>query len=505
MKKLLSLVLAVILMLSCIPMASAESYNHLPQVYVEGLESKHIFYKDDVNMENPLFYPINGDMLLSKLVKYEENISKAVAQGNPDLIAEYLHQWMLDCYGMVALDKDGFTMRDDVMVPATELNYEGDGKYVFKYDTRLDPMDIAVELDAYIKWVMSETRAEKVEIAASSYGASVALAYITKYPARKSIIDSMVLCVPATNGVNFASALFSGKLEFDPLALKAMVDSLDVGEPVSLLLSTLIKTGALATILDGAVEPVLEAALSRALQLVIRDVFGTFPSMWTFIEHKDFYDALEFVYGENYADENHEYAVHIARITNYHETVMNHSYDIVADAVKSGIHVGILTKYGEAPIPIGDGGNLMGDGFVALDKASFGATSSMNQEKLPADYKQQKHTEYNLMSPEGCVDASTCLLPFNTWFIRGIAHGSKNDGYYELINTVLYENLDVFSSEKFPQYLMVPEYDNGALVPMTADIQPDEEKQTSWLQDFMAFIRSVIPMLIEKIKAFFVK
>lgn len=148
----------------------------------------------------------------------------------------------------------------------------------------------------------------------------------------------------------------------------------------------------------------------------------------------------------------------------------------------------------------------MGDGFVALDKASFGATSSMNQQKLPKDYKQQKHTEYNLMSPEGCVDASTCLLPFHTWFIRGIAHGSKNSGYYNLINTVLYENLDVFSSEEFPQYLMVPDYDKDAMVPMTADVQPDvTEKETTWLQDFLKLIKSIIPMLIEKIKALFVK
>ena len=45
--------------------------------------------------------------------------------------------------------------------------------------------------------------------------ASVALAYINEYPEARKDIDSLVLCVPSTNGVNFAGELFSGKVSVD--------------------------------------------------------------------------------------------------------------------------------------------------------------------------------------------------------------------------------------------------------------------------------------------------
>ena len=101
------------------------------------------------------------------------------------------------------------------------------------------------------------------------------------------------------------------------------------------------------------------------------------------------------------------------------------------------------------------------------------------------------------------MDASTGLLPFNTWYIKGLSHSEKNDAYYNLINTVLYEDLDVFTREDLPQYLEVPENDGNALVPSTGDEKVEEEK--SWLYDFLMILPRLIKMITEKIKAFFVK
>ena len=48
-KKALSLTLALIMLLSCCSaMAFAyDANNHLPQIYIEGFESKQIFHKED--------------------------------------------------------------------------------------------------------------------------------------------------------------------------------------------------------------------------------------------------------------------------------------------------------------------------------------------------------------------------------------------------------------------------------------------------------------------------
>ena len=501
-KKSLSVLLVLLMMLSCCSAIAfaAESYNHLPQIYVEGLDSKPIYFKDDPT-KKPLFYPIDGNMIVSNFLNYKENIDLALKNSDPNLLKSYLYEWLYSCYGMTALGTDGYTMRDDVMVPETSLNYKGDGKYVFQYDTRLGPVDVAKELDEYIRWVQEDSGSKRFELAASSYGASVAIAYLHEYPKTIQYIDSLVLCVPASNGITFIGELFAGKLDADPDALVAFADKMLGNDDITLLLSLFNKTGTLGALLDDMLEPVLKAAIMDALRDILHDIFATWPSLWSFVDQDHFNDALKNIYGENYADENHEYAVHINRLTYYYENVMLNNSAILTDTANKGVKVNILCKYAEAPFPLD--GNKMSDTLVLLEKASFGATSALHNQKLPENYTQALHNEYNLISPDRSVDASTGLFPFNTWYIKGLSHSEKNDAYYNLINTVLYEDLDVFTRADMPQYLEVPESDGNALVPSTADEEP--EKETSWLEDFFAILPKFIKMIIEKIKSWFVK
>ncbi len=505
LKKALSLILALIMLLSCCcAMAFAyDANNHLPQIYIEGFESKQIFHKDDIEQEDPLFFPINVNKMLSSLTQYEKHLKKAVADSDPDLLYKYLCLWMDECFGLVALKPDGISSHDDVVVEETTLNYRGNGKYVFRHDCRLDPVDIAKEFAEYVKWVQADSKSQRYELAASSFGASVALAYINEFPEARKDIDSLVLCVPSTNGVNFAGELFSGSFNIDPDALHAFVDKMEINDDLTLFISVLNKTGTLDAILDAALEPILAAALLKTLRTVVHDIFGTMPSMWSFVDERYFYDALEYTYGEDYADPDHEYAGLISRITYYHENIMLKAEDIIETAISENINVSIIAKYGNAPIPVSKEGNFTGDGFVALEKASFGATCRMNGEKLPEGYVQAKHNETNMISPDGCVDASTGLLPYNTWYIKGLNHGQKNDAYYELINTILYDDLDIRKDPRFPQFLEVPADDEEALVPMSEGEAP--EKETTWLQDFMTLLPRVLRMLIEKIKELLAK
>ena len=406
-------------------MVFAYDSNHLPQIYVEGFESKQIYHKDDTEQEDPLFFPINLNKMLSSLSQYEKHLKNAIAKGNPDLLYTYLCLWMDDCFGLVALKPDGISSHDDVVVEETTLKYRGNGKYVFRYDCRLDPD-----------------------------------------------------------------------------ALHAFIDKMEINDELTLFLSVLNKTGTLDAILDAALEPILAAALIKTLRTVVHDIFGTMPSMWTFVDDRYFYDALEYTYGEDYADPDHEYAGLIKRITYYHENIMLKAEDIITTAKDESINVSIIAKYGNAPIPVSKEGNFTGDGFVALEKASFGATCRMNGEKLPEGYVQAKHNEINMISPDGCVDALTGFLPYNTWYIKGLNHGQKSDGYYELINTILYDDIDI-TDPRYPQFLEVDPNDDEALIPMTEGEAPKEE--TSWLQDFLTLLPRLLRMLIDKLKSMFVK
>lgn len=511
MKKVLSLILSLLMIFSCVSVATVSAYSadHLPQIYVEGLDSKRIYYKEDTAEENPLFFPIDGNMLLTNLMKYEKYLKEAVTKKDPNLLNTYISLWMDDCFGDIALEKDGATSSEKVWLPETELNPYGDNKYVFKFDCRLDPVDIAKELyEVYIPMVQKATGSQKFELVSSSFGTSIVLALVNEYPAVKEDIDSFLLCVPSVNGVNFAGELFSGNFDVDPAALKAFVETNVADDEISLLLSTLLKTGTLDFLLDSMVEPVLKAALLDALKNVVRDIFGTMPAMWTFVDDRYFYDALKYTYGEDYASEDHEYAGLISKITYYHENIKNRTYDIMSDLQASGIHTNIVCKYGNAPIPVSKEGNFLGDGFVAVEMASFGATCTMSGKKFADDYQQAKYPEKNYMSPDWCIDASTCLLPNNTWFIKNLNHGVKTDGYYEMLNTIIYDDLDVFTSERYPQYLIVPAEDDEAVVPLAGYMESTEQeevKETTWLEDFLAFLKGIFPRLIEWIKGLFNK
>ena len=507
MKKIISFILSVLMVFSCTSVAMAASYGeHLPQIYVEGLESKGVYYKDDVNMVNPLFFPINAEKMIANLLKYEDILKKAVYEKDINLLTNYLTVWMDECFGDIALGNDGFTMSDKVMVPETQLIKDSDKKYTFKYDCRLGGVDIAEELVEYIAWVKADANSDKVELVASSYGSAVVLALLNEHPELISSIDSVLLCVPSAKGVSFAGELFSGQVNSDPKALKAFLDNSLNDDAISMLLSTLIKTGSLDFLVDEMLEPALEAALMDTLRNVIRNIFGTMPSMWSFVDEKYFEAALINIYGENYADPNHEYAGLIKRITYYHENIQNRADEILTNVQAAGIHTSIICKYGDPSIPLSSEGNVLGDGFVTLKNASFGATVSMHQQTLPTDYKQAKFADTkNYMSPDWCVDASTCLLPDNTWFIKNLWHGTKTDGYYEMINTIVYNNLTIDSDASYPQFLKLAE-DGNALIPIAVESQPDSEaKETTWFQDFIAFLKGIFPSLKELFKGMFSK
>ena len=523
MKKIISLLLSVLMVFSCCSamMASAAS-DHLPQVYVEGLESKGIYYKEDVNMTTPLFFPIDGNKLFSELLKYEPLLKEAFTKQNSDLIAAYLTEWIMVCFGDVALGKDGYTMSDKVMVPETKLIKDGDNKYTFQYDCRLGGVDIAAELVDYIEWVKADSGAEKVELVASSYGSAVVLALLHEYSptinenavlkdGQEDIlksIDSILLCVPSAKGVDFASELFSGNIDVKPEALKAFLDDKLNDPDISNLLSTLIKTGTLGAMLDDMLLPFVNAALMNAVRSVILNVFGTMPSMWSFVDDEHFVDALINVYGEDYASEDHEYAGLINRITYYHNNIQNKATDILKAAEAKGHEVNIICKYGDPSIPISTKGNVLSDGFVAVTEASFGATAALNEQTLPADYTQATCLEHEHVSADRCIDASTCDFPENTWFIKNLWHGTKSNAYYTMINEIVYNDITVNDWANYPQFLVVPEDNENVLVPLAdymASTEQEEVKETSWLEDFLAFLKGIFPRLIEMIKGLFNK
>ncbi|MBR2418938.1 MAG: hypothetical protein IKB12_09930 [Clostridia bacterium] len=500
MKKILSVFLCFLIVLSSFAMIShavaEESYDHNPQIYVGGLGCAPIYYEDDPE-KTTMFYPIDFKRVLGNLVNVGDYLKASLEKENPDILYDVVYSWLYDSFGMLALGTDGETMAEGMKVDEIELKYSGNGIYAFDYDSRLDPVGVAHRLHEYIGWVQEDSGKKKVELVGSSYGTTVVMAYLNEYKDQLENIDSVLLCVPSVGGINFFGEIFSGKLVINPEALiKFLEGKLNLPE-VALALQILNKAELLPVVLDCLAIPLLRKTVYDALMQFIKDVLATLPAAWTCVQEDDFVSSLTNIFGENYNSPDHESAKLIGKIKYYHETVMTKRYSIIEDASEKGIRMNIICKYGNPPVPVSEDGNFAGDGIVELPIASFGATCVGHNKKLPADYVQAKHREYNFISTDGTLDASTGALPFNTWYIKGLQHGGKNEDYFKLIDAIVYEDLDVFKNSAYPQFLEVDKEDSERLVPM---LPMEDEKETSLIEDVIRLVKRLIELIVDTVK-----
>ncbi len=495
MKKLLSIILAVVIALSCCTgiityAVQDDTYDHLPQVYIEGFESKRVYYKGDEN-KTSLLYPIDSGRMSTATANIKNTLTDSIKSLDFHLVYNCVYGWMDELLGDTKLEPDGITMQPNVTVDATELNYKGDGKYVFKYDSRLDPVDLAKELDEYISWVKEDTGSEKIELVGSSFGSSVELAYMSEYGT--DCLDSILFCVPSMEGINFVSQLFTGDFHFDADAVEAFASNAIGNDAVTTILQLLNESGILRFLIDTTVEPLLKVALKNALHDAIHDILATHPAMWAFVKAEYFDEAIEYVFG---ADKD-TYSQLIEKVTYYHENIKVKDRDILKKAIDDGHHVSIICKYNMPPFPFTYEGNFMGDGFVETTVASLGATCAMNGESFADDYKQKLYPEKNHMSPDWCIDASTCFLPDNTWFVKDLAHGDKNDSYYGMINYIIYNDIDVFTDPNCPQFL---QNISGYVVPtQDGKFAPKD----TFIQHIFKLLKQLFTIIVEKIKSLF--
>ena len=505
MKKILSIILAAVMLFSCAVISSAEesisftvngeTVNHLPQVYINGIGSRKIYEVGDPD-ETSLFYPVNSEALLAGFTNIDTYFADAVKKNNPDILTEAIYSIVWDAMGKSALMPDGKTNMFDVTYHPCYVEYEGDGKFIFSYDSRLDPVDLADDLYDFVKEVKKITGCDRYELVSSSHGASIAASYMTKYTEEWDNVDSVLFCVPSLPGIDFVGELFSGTFNFDPDVLVGFVDDMLGNDDINLILSVLNKSGALDKILQYGLEPVVQVALLRAVNRIIHDIFGTFPSIWTYVQDEYFEDALLWLYGEDYASPDHSHAKLIEKITYYHEEIMVKAPELMLSMQEAGINVGIIAKYGFAAKPLSKSGNVLSDNLMDLEDVTYGATCSMRDETLPEDYTQKLYPEYNMISADRCVDMSTALLPFNTWVIKGFMHEENNSAYWEFVDEIVYRNLDINSDPKYPQFMKRASDDSEKLEPFTSY---EKEPESTLVQDLIRLLTRLIQIITAKL------
>ncbi|HHU84440.1 MAG TPA: hypothetical protein GXZ23_04640 [Clostridiales bacterium] len=352
--------------------------------------------------------------------------------------------------------------------------------YVFSYDWRLSPVDLAYELHKFIEeYVKPQTGSDKVTIVSEGIGGNVAAAYLDIYQAPNKYVglDNYVTINSTAQGMTMIGALYTGQIDVDPNGVVRWLNDWADYLPLafaSWLVNYIMNTEYELYHAVGCVDTYLIHELDTIYDLYIRNIIKNNAGLWACVPWTNgdycYYEALEFIYPAEEAPIN---KILKSKLDTWHE-IQRRAADRLQEAEREGVGMAVVSSYGMQFFPIVDGldyqksASETSDGIVDTKYSSFGATCAyLNTEwtGYQREYQQiddghnHLNTQYNRVSMfQGSVDASTCALPENTWFIYGLKndylHTANDDAYYFVNKLVLQgDDFDVWAEPVYPQYM----------------------------------------------------
>ena len=340
------------------------------------------------------------------------------------------------------------------MVPMQALTDEiGEDKlFFFTFNLVGDPLDSARELKDYIAMVKEYTGSSKVSFLPVSLGGTVLTAYMSLYDC--SDIDRIVNVVACLDGTDIAADIFAREFdtsdmflrhEFIPAVFREETGSPLPGYGINILLHALPES-AFADFLGGFMSGILDCLMLNC------------PQIWAMLPSYRYEDlAARYLSGGKHA--------RLRERTDAFQAARLSLKDNLLRAKQSGVKIDFISGSG---LDFGDveycffgavksKSRYNTDGIINLSSCTLGAYGAPGGKTLPESYIREK-TQAGLgryISPDRRVDASTALLPDNTWVFLDQHHEvGKNDAVLNLAkNIITGEAPDIyFDPERFPQY-----------------------------------------------------
>ena len=321
-----------------------------------------------------------------------------------------------------------------------------DYTYLYTFPLIGNPMESAEGIFDFIEMVKQQTGCEKVNLIQISMGGTMLTGYLDLVRERGgdySDINKIINIVASLDGTDLFADFLEKNVDLSdeylyrdliPAVMKENGMQPWVGYLVNAALRIFPKN-ALVTIIDSALDGVLDS-------IVLND-----PQFWAVLPN-DRYEAI----AERYLT-GEEHAVLREKVERFQLAKRNLPDNLQA-AVAAGANVYSVGGY-NLTYAVGDY-NFFGlnksketcssDAIVDIESASLGATHA------PAGQSLGVTGEY--VSPDGNVDASTCLFPETTWFFNGQHHEvGRDDVIIRLLGQIVVGNVsDIHSDPNFPQF-----------------------------------------------------
>ena len=515
MKKLVSISLCLVIIFSLLtPVASATKgkcdCGELPMIYVGPLGNTDIYENPGTENERVIFRP-DAKAIISIIGKFLPSLMTIKFPGGYEHFGDALIKSVSDSFGAMALDGNGNSAKNvDVKLELPTDKTHGYGKdYYFHYDWRLDPIEVAGQLNDFVKHIKKLTGHDKVHFKASSMGGIAAMAYFHEY-GYKDVDSCIFQCCPLL-GTAVAGDLLCRKMKLDAKALydygtNAFPPADAEGVFLTGLFNFLYYSGLVDIVLCGG-EKILDKLQERVFDELMTPVFGTLLGIWAFVP-ADTYEQAKKINLDPKTQ-----AGLIKKADYYHYEVQGNADKILKNAQRNGVRIMIVAGYNIQRTPLVESIDNDSDGTVDTMYASAGATVAKINGTLGENYKQKKNCGHNHISPDNRIDASTCILPENTWFIKDMLHSNGQPGITEMYNKFAWgkEIKDVWSSPFYTQFLQ-NDKPNGRVIAMgnfaknaTAPKYEKGESFYDFYKEYALPTATKIYNALDKIKDFFVK
>lgn len=550
MKKLISLTLVLVMLFSlCIMPAAANSENEKREISLYGSQvpivsiygdgeplydkdgNKVFHFSEMLGMFGGSEEGALSEAVINILMPF---LLEGVVYDEWDNYYDALEKEIGELFEACRLDKNGENYngvdisqeRKDLMtnllsVDAKEINgFYAFEDYIFYYDWRLDPLETADRFHEHIQKVKAITGSDKVAVIIRCLGSSVVMAYISKYGLDD--IHGISIDASVANGAEIISEPISGKFTVDANAINRMIKDLDalgmfsVDSFVTSSIDLLSKSGAIDSVIGVVKEELYGKIVKGVTSALALSTFFTWPNYWSCVTEDDYEDALLYVFGPEGSEKREEYKGLISKLDNYNREVRMKTNELMSSIKKNGCNLCIISKYGLQIAPVIESRNELGDQFVTAKRSSYGATTGNVYNTLSDEYINQRIAENKgkYISPDKQIDASTCLYPDCTWFIKGSSHSAWNDFENALLYTVATAEKQLTVDDfDFSQFIV---YDNetGITSSMTTENCDSEnwkadeklenpsnkdEKLVSFLQSLLVWLTAMLKFVVNLI------
>ena len=317
--------------------------------------------------------------------------------------------------------------------------------YIFTYDWRISPVKNASLLNKFIRnVVIKESGSRKVDLISEGYGSTIACTYLSKYS--NSVIEDFVTVSSGFEGTTLAADIYTGNLPDPVFGIESYAQALVryindrsdnplTGGAAWIAVYTLYREWQIQELAIKAARIVNNVASSDTFAFIY-EFLRYCPGLWALVPEEYYEDALAYMYSESDGEQIDEKLV---KQLDEFKDIQAKGGDILLDAQDAGVNVSVVALWNVQMLPVGADCGHQSDGWFDTSYQSFGATCvDLNQVAEGMAVIQQEDTDHDHLSNSfdaldpfaqyagRChyIDASTCALPENTWFIYNMKHGT---------------------------------------------------------------------------------